>query len=69
DHNDYNDRYQYWVEDARGGQLGFITDEGKGFRFRAHEQPELVSAHDDLDVYVRAVMGYREGTIVLEPMR
>ena len=49
-----------------GDMIGFITQEKKAFRLRAHGGPEMVANHPRLEKDVQAVFGLHEGVITLE---
>ncbi|MCB9833704.1 MAG: hypothetical protein H6807_14665 [Planctomycetes bacterium] len=66
DSNDYNDRYEMFVLDNRGNALGFVTDRGQAFRYRAHGEPEMVGEHDELERSVRSIFGFTGGDFRLE---
>ncbi len=66
DSNDYNDRYEVFVLDTERNALGFVTDKGQAFRFRAHDKPEMVGEHPELARSVRGVFGFTSGEIRLE---
>ena len=68
DSNDRNDRYQHWVENERGDTMGFVTDDGRAYRLRAHAGPELVASSDRMSINILAVFGQTEGAVVLERM-
>ena len=66
DSNDYNDKRQWFVEDLNGHTLGFITQEMKTYRLRAHGAPEFIANHPRLENDVRAILGFSEGELRLE---
>lgn len=66
DSNDYNDVRQLFIKDLNGDTIGFITEEKKAYRLRAHGDPEFVANHPKLENDVLAVFGWTEGTIKLE---
>ena len=68
DSNDYNDVRQLFVKNLNGDTVGFVTEENKAYRLRAHGDPEFVSNHPDLENNLLAVFGWNEGEIKLEKM-
>ena len=66
DNVDANDRTLMVVLDAEGRRLGFVTDDYRGYRFRAHEEPELVSNHPELANNLLAIFGWTSGMVTLE---
>ncbi len=60
-----NDRKHHIVLDPERRRLGFVTDSGTIWRYRAHFEPEMVGASDLLDRGVRTLLDVREGDIRL----
>ena len=66
DSNDYNDVRQIFLKNMTGDTIGFVTEEMKGYRLRAHGEPEFVSNHPKLENNVLSVFGWNDGSIQLE---
>jgi len=69
DSDDRNDRHQMFVKDLDGETLGFINDDRKAYRLRAHGAPELVANHPRLENNVMAIFGWIEGDLTLVEQR
>lgn len=64
DFDDANDQHLMFVQDLEGRNVGFVTDDGRAYRYQAHsDNARLVANHDDLPHNVRAVFGYWEGDV------
>ena len=69
DNKDGNDRTVMFVRNAHAQRVGFITDDYKAYRFRAHQQPEMVGNHSSLERNVMAVLGEVRSILVLQRMK
>lgn len=69
DNRDSNDRTLMFVRNAHAQRVGYITDDHKAFRFRAHQPPELVGNHSQLERNVMAVLGEVRSILVLQRMK
>lgn len=61
-----NNPRQDLVLDTERRAVGFVTESGKAYRFRAHSDPELAGAAARLDQNVRTLLGIVGGELVLE---
>ncbi len=69
DNRDNNDRTLMFVRNAHAQRVGFITDDHKAYRFRAHQPPELVGNHGALERNIMAVLGEVRSILVLQRMK
>jgi hypothetical protein len=66
DFNDQNDRYVYVVRDQDGGMLGFVTDDSRAYRRKAHQDAaELVANLPTLEENTAAVYGFYDKKVTL----
>lgn len=69
DNKDENDRVLRFIRNAQGQRVGFITDDHKAYRFRAHQPPELVGNHSRMERNVMAVLGEHGSILALQRMK
>ena len=66
DSDDSNDRFSWVVRDQNNDMVGYVTDDSRAYRLRAHGQKsELVANQTSLEGNVMSVLGFFEGKIRL----
>jgi hypothetical protein len=68
DNDDANDRHEMIVLDSDGQRLGYITDDERAYRFKAHGEPEIVGHSSSLPSNVLSIFGWTDGKLDLEKM-
>ncbi|MEZ6195193.1 MAG: hypothetical protein R3F20_05620 [Planctomycetota bacterium] len=66
DHADENDRQVWVLRDLNGDMVGYVTDDMRAFRRRAHlAKAELVAALPTVEENVAAILGFFRESVTL----
>ena len=66
DFDDDNDRYVYVIRDQDSGMLGFVTDDSRAYRRKAHQEAaQLVANLPTLEENIAAVFGFYDKQVTL----